>query len=227
MHHICESKGMGSIMKINGVHLKTRKSVLEVEIKNLGEEKTKLGEATNKKYQEYLLVKGKMREMQTQIVYRKAMVAAFNIVLGVKQKKEVDVFELAEELEANITTEKQGKLVVKTRKKYTRKDSKKNTAWTEEEDKLLKEKFKTRSPKALAKELGRTVPAIHCRANHLGLFKYGTSKPWSWEDDKILKEKYNACDLEELAKELNRTSGAISVRACLKGLKKKTKKEAK
>ena len=95
-------------------------------------------------------------------------------------------------------------------------------AWSEDEIKLLKKLFPRGRARELAEQTGRTVRAIACKAQRLGL---GRSKPvWSKKELNLLKKLYPSRTAQQIADQIGRTVLATQLRIAKLGLKKRRQK---
>jgi len=95
--------------------------------------------------------------------------------------------------------------------------------WSDDEIELLKKLYAEKPTEELAKQLGRSLPAVRCRAYMLGLKrKIQYEGCWTPEDTALLKELYPECPIPEIVKRLGRTVAAITCRAHYLGLKRKS-----
>jgi len=95
--------------------------------------------------------------------------------------------------------------------------------WSDDEIELLKKLYAEEPTEKLAKQLGRSLPAVKRRANMLGLkTKSYLQKLWKPEDIALLKELYPECPFDEIAKRLGRTVNAVKQRAHSLGFKRKS-----
>ena len=90
------------------------------------------------------------------------------------------------------------------------------TAWTPDDDMVLREAWGALEPRLLAALLGRTTPELHKRALQLrGKFSTG---PWTREEDQLLKQYYGTRRDEDLELCLLRPKveiDAAALRLCL------------
>ena len=112
--------------------------------------------------------------------------------------------------------------------------SQKSKRWSDEELTYLKENYKKKANKYVAKDLNRTVSAVTLKASELGLTTKKSylkvqkitdvvvGKPevkglkqnsWSKSETKFLKENYGKISSAKIAKELGRSVGSISGKA--------------
>jgi Zn-dependent peptidase ImmA (M78 family) len=95
--------------------------------------------------------------------------------------------------------------------------------WSDDEIALIKKLYAEKPTKELAKQLGRSLPAVRYRAHMLGLKrKIQYEGRWTPEDIALLKELYPECPLGEIAKRLGRTVNAVANRAHQLGIKRKS-----
>ncbi|MBT2696371.1 hypothetical protein J7E79_02830 [Bacillus sp. ISL-40] len=88
-------------------------------------------------------------------------------------------------------------------------------AWTDEEENLLKEHYKTDGKKALAKRLGRTVASIESKAHALGVWERKREKRNSWTKDDLdfLQDRWGQISFKTIAQKLNRSVDAVKQKA--------------
>jgi hypothetical protein len=95
--------------------------------------------------------------------------------------------------------------------------------WSDDEIELLKKLYAEKPTEELAKQLGRSLPAVKRRANMLGLKRKSyLQKLWTPEEVALLKELYPECPFGEIAKRLGRTVASVKQRAHTLGLKRKS-----
>ena len=94
--------------------------------------------------------------------------------------------------------------------------------WSDDDIELLKKFYAEKPTEELAKQLGRSLPAVRYRAYRLGLKrKIQYEGRWTPEDIALLKELYPECPIPEIAKKLGRTVNAVKNRAHQLGIKRK------
>jgi len=95
--------------------------------------------------------------------------------------------------------------------------------WTDDEIKLLKKLYAEKPTEELAKQLGRSLPALRQRAHMLGFkSKSYLEKFWTAEDIALLKELYPECPIPEIAKRLGKSVATVKHQASSLGLKRKS-----
>jgi len=95
--------------------------------------------------------------------------------------------------------------------------------WSDDEIQLLKKQYAEKPTEELAKQLGRSLPAVRYRAHMLGLKrKIQYEGRWTPEDMALLKELYPECTVGEIAKRLGRTVNTVANRAHQLGIKRKS-----
>ena len=95
--------------------------------------------------------------------------------------------------------------------------------WTAKEVALLKKLYAEEPTEELAKQLGRSLPAVKRRANMLGLKRKSyLQKLWKPEDIALLKELYPEGPFGEIAQRLGRPVASVKAQAYLLGLKRKS-----
>ena len=93
--------------------------------------------------------------------------------------------------------------------------------WTEEEYKLLEKltMVDKKTPKEIAKILGRTEDAIIIKINRRGLqIQTNDKRFWTKEEETLLSDLWGTESFETIAKKLNRTVSSIKNKAFLLGL---------
>src|SRR5437667_1368864 len=83
--------------------------------------------------------------------------------------------------------------------------------WTAREDAYLRSRYGRAPTKLVARDIGRTVAAVHSRAGHLEVkCQYRT---WSPERESLLRKKYGRIPTNRLARELGMSLPAVYTRA--------------
>lgn len=90
--------------------------------------------------------------------------------------------------------------------------------WTEQEVTYLKSSFGKLTCKQIARNLGRTGPAVKCMANRIGLSR--RYDKWSYEDVEFLKRSYPHEPIASIAQQLNRSEAAVRARARVEKLRR-------
>ena len=118
--------------------------------------------------------------------------------------------------------------------------SQKSKRWSEEDLAYLRENYKKKTNKRIAKDLNRTVAAISIKAGTLGLATKKSLVPvqkitsvitkpdgkevkqvsWTKSETKFLKESFGKYPIAEIAEELGRSVGSVSGKASGLRLKK-------
>jgi hypothetical protein len=109
-----------------------------------------------------------------------------------------------------------------------RRENKKFTQWTPEEDSVLRESYKTtRRISTIAKNLGRTLDAVYARARVIGVQrqqhkhqKCNTSgrQEWSEQESEVMRNVYSRLGAESVARLLKRSVISVYARAKRMGL---------
>lgn len=82
--------------------------------------------------------------------------------------------------------------------------------WKPEEDAVLRELYTRGGAQRVARQLGRKVRSVMCRAQVLGI---ATHRRWSADDDRRLRNLWGEKTVRQLARILGRTPMAVYVRA--------------
>jgi hypothetical protein len=82
--------------------------------------------------------------------------------------------------------------------------------WTESEDGVLRAKYLTDGPKAVAQEVGRSVYSVYRRAC---TFKIARVKKWTEKEDDKLRINWNSLTIKQLSDSMGRTECALYERA--------------
>lgn len=124
--------------------------------------------------------------------------------------------------------------------------SQKSKRWSEEDLVYLRENYKKKTNKRIAKDLNRTVAAISIKAGTLGLVTKKSLVPvqkitsvitkpdgkevkqvsWTKSETKFLKESFGKYPIAEIAEELGRSVGSVSGKAsglCLRSKRRSNK----
>lgn len=97
--------------------------------------------------------------------------------------------------------------------------------WSEAEDDVLRQHYKSRSVSSIAGELGRSYDSVHHRAGVLGLTDSSRSgrfsrdsRVWSEADDSVIRASLVSAGVFAVAQELDRSVPAVRQRAEVLGL---------
>ena len=90
--------------------------------------------------------------------------------------------------------------------------------WTTEETTLLQQRFLEGDLSTIARQIGRTITAVQCKAYRMGLFNHALvaryRNDWSIEDQFLLRRGWQAGrSIAELAQELQRTPMGVRSQA--------------
>ena len=119
------------------------------------------------------------------------------------------------EKKARETKKGEGKKVTVSNHKFS--------AWTKEEDELVRKHYGKMKARLLAKQLHRTLVSVYTRARFLGVVMYAAKHRDNWTpaEDAVLREKHGSHTAKEMTQFLpQRTKKAIQVRSSVLGLGK-------
>jgi hypothetical protein len=93
-----------------------------------------------------------------------------------------------------------------------------HTAWSAEDDAVLRAGYGCVPTTEIAARVGRTVKAVWDRAQALDLARTGTHARWTAADDRLLRDRYGRDTQADLAARLGRTVPSVGYRAATLGL---------
>ena len=88
--------------------------------------------------------------------------------------------------------------------------------WTKEEERILREYYKSKGGKAVAKLLNRTLTSVQNHAYSLGI--EGNVQPWTHKQELFLKRNYGKLTAVEIAKRLKRSEDGVRAHLAKLGL---------
>jgi DNA-binding CsgD family transcriptional regulator/DNA-directed RNA polymerase specialized sigma24 family protein len=102
-------------------------------------------------------------------------------------------------------------------------------AWTEEDDRYVREHYGKKTRREIAEALGRTIPLVGWRAEKLGLTRefrdMEKTRPWTRTEETFLRKNYGKLTYAQIAEKLDRTHAAVSGRAARLGLRRRRDEE--
>jgi len=90
--------------------------------------------------------------------------------------------------------------------------------WSAEQLAALTKWYGVKPPGVLARELGRSIPAMKKKAAELGITTRSPAPQWTPAEDELLRRSYRRTRLADLARRLGRTPGGLRMRAFKLGL---------